>query len=161
MATVAEEIESEDGSRSAPEQRRSSRKIRAKKMSLADADDEIDLYAAAEQDLAGKRHRAAVKKYRSFLRKAPGDRRIPTSRYRLGKALFLSGQCLQAIEAIRRAVKDSPGHGMAVPALFDQASCHIKLNQFKQARSIYRNIERNYPAHREEARRSLDRIRNK
>ena len=146
--------------RPAPKQRKFSKKSRTKKKSPAVSRDNVDLFGAAELDLAGKRYTAAVQKYRAFLQDSPHDRRSPTAYYRIGKALFLAGQCRQAIAAIGRAVQKAPGHGMAVTALFDQASCHIKLNQFAQARSIYRNIESNYPAHREEARRSLNRIRN-
>ncbi len=47
---------------------------------------------------------------------------------------------------------------MAPAALLDLASCHIRLNQFDKARSVYRQIEKDYPAYEQDAHQGLRRI---
>ena len=117
-----------------------------------------DLYAQAEQDLAKKRFGQAVANFRRFMNQHPGDHRVATCRYRIAKALFLSGKCKQAAQEINAAVSASPAHGMAAPALLDQASCYVRLNQFRKALETYRRIERDYPSYAQDARRGIERI---
>jgi TolA-binding protein len=117
-----------------------------------------DLYRSAERNLIDKSYSAAVTEYQQFISSYPHDTRVATVRYRIAKALFLSGNCRQAVTAIKKAVGQSPRHGMAAAALLDQASCHVKLNQFDKARATYKKIERDYPSYEQDARRGLQRI---
>jgi TolA-binding protein len=118
----------------------------------------LDYYQTAEQHLADKSYKKALSAYRSFLSRNPHDRRAKTCRYRIAKTLFLMGRCKEAIGAIKQAISKAARHGMAPSALLDQASCHIRLNQFDQARKVYRQIEQKYPAYEQDARRGLKRI---
>ncbi len=117
-----------------------------------------DLYVAAEEYLAAKRYREALSNFRAFMKKFPGDARLPTCRYRLAKTLFLMGSCAEAIRAVEKATSASPRHAMAAPALLDEASCQVRLGRFTQARATYERIITDYPTYAIEARRGLERI---
>ncbi|MBW1870847.1 MAG: tetratricopeptide repeat protein [Deltaproteobacteria bacterium] len=122
------------------------------------SDPQGNLYTSAERNLIDKRYSLAVTKYQQFISSYPHDSRVATVRYRIAKALFLAGNCQKAVNAIKKAVSQAPRHGMAAAALLDQASCHIKLNQFDQARATYKKIERDYPSYEQDARRGMQRI---
>lgn len=81
-----------------------------------------------------------------------------SSLYLAAKDLFRSGYCKAAIKAIDRALRKYPRHRMAPDALFDKASCLVKLGEFSKAIKTYQRIENNYPARAKEARRQIERI---
>jgi TolA-binding protein len=118
-----------------------------------------DYYQAAEADLADKRYEAAVSRYRTFISKNPTDPRVSTGRYRIAKALFLSGRCVETVRAVDTAVSVSPRHRMAPGALLDQGSCYERLNRLSEANATYRRIQRDYPSHRESAAKGMRRTR--
>lgn len=86
------------------------------------------------------------------------ERASKSNPYLHAKSLFRSGDCKAAISAIDRALKMYPGHRMAADALFDKASCQVKLGRFEQAKETYRRIERDFPKRASEARRQSRRI---
>jgi TolA-binding protein len=120
-----------------------------------------DYYQAAEADLADKRYEAAVSRYRTFLSKNPTDPRVSTGRYRIAKALFLSGRCVETVRAVDTAVSVSPRHPLAPSALLDQGSCYERLNRLSEANATYRRIQRDYPSHGEAAAKGMRRTRRK
>jgi TolA-binding protein len=117
-----------------------------------------DHYQEGERLIAQKQYRQAIQSYRRFLAQNPHDRRAASCRYRIAKAWFLLGQCKQAITAIDLAIAASPNHGMAPGALFDQASCHMKLGQMSKAKEVYEKIKRLFPAYSQDAQKGINRI---
>ncbi len=118
----------------------------------------VDQYTLAERALARGEHDAAATGFRAFIAANPVGPRTITARFRLAKALFLAGRCEQAIRAADVAFRFAPHHRLAADALFDQASCYVKLGRFEKAISTYRLIERQHPIRAPEARRAADRL---
>lgn len=119
---------------------------------------QVDYHAQAERAMSRKQYRVAALGFREYLAHSPSGPKAIAARFRLAKALFLAGQCDQAIRAAAEAIRRAPRHGQAADALFDQASCQVKLGRFDAAARTYRRIEREHPGRAGAAQRELDRI---
>ncbi len=118
------------------------------------------LPAAEEKNAKVQRQEESRPKAKATRRRVNIDGREAsgTQQYLKAKSLFKSGYCKAAISAIDQAVRMFPNHRMAADALFDKASCLIKLGRFRQATDTYKHIERKYPQRAKEAKRQLQRI---
>lgn len=84
--------------------------------------------------------------------------RAADCRYRLFDALFRAGRCAEAVSVAEQAVSAAPADARAADTLLDAASCLENLGRLDRARAFYRRVEKEYPAHANEARRALQRL---
>lgn len=120
--------------------------------------DEEDLFALASRELEQGRYTAAIDAFRAFLGSRPGDQQSSAAHFGLGRALFLSGRCAEAVPVFEETHDLYRSHSRAAEMMFDWASCLIRLGRTAEAIRVYESIEREHPTRRPEAQREILRL---